>query len=66
MNAQAKRLTPRALTLKQKVALPVAAAIYSALAHEILDVPDGHTAEKVTAEALQFAETFLSLSGAQA
>lgn len=65
MATNARRTAPRALTLKQKVALPIAAAIYGALAHEILDVPDGHTAEKVTAEALQFADTFLN-AGAQA
>lgn len=62
MATNARRTAPRALTLKQKVALPIAAAIYGALAHEILDVPDGHTAERVTNESLQFAEAFLRVS----
>lgn len=66
MATNPKRPAPRALTTRQKVALPIAASIYGALAHEILDVPDGHTAEKVVNESLLFADTFLRVSGVQA
>lgn len=65
MTTQPKRTPARALTTRQKVALPVAAAIYGGLAHVILDVPDGDTAEKVVRESLQLADAFLRISGEQ-
>jgi len=60
VTTQPKRTAPRALTTRQKVALPIAAAIWAGLAHEILDTKDGELSQLIKKHAFEFADVFLA------
>jgi len=54
------RRAPRASKARLEIAALIVASIYGALAEKILDVPDGHTAEKVADEALLAADVLIN------
>ena len=50
----------QALTTRQQVALPIAAAIHGALAKEIFSSKDGQLSKQITDRSLEFADVFLA------